>query len=213
MSSAETAVPIFPLPAVQMFPGALLPLHVFEPRYRELVRDALAGTRQIALPVLVPGVEPQYLERPPVRPVCGLGEIVVHEPLPDGRSNLLLRGLARVRILDELPPERSYRMVTVAPLADVEPRGFDAASARQALVALVDRLALGLEGGARVLHELVRQEESPGALADLISAALVSAPDDRQELLETLDVAWRIELLSGHLGALIAGSTNGSAPN
>jgi Lon protease-like protein len=92
MSSAELAVvSIFPLPQVALFPHAILPLHVFEPRYREMVRDCLAGDRKMAVASLAPGYEATYHERPAVRAVCGVGELVAHEALADGRSNILLR--------------------------------------------------------------------------------------------------------------------------
>src|SRR5262245_16374763 len=100
MSSAETLlprlVPIFPLPEVQLFPSAILPLHVFEPRYRELVRDCLDGEPMLAVATLEPGYELNYHARPAVKPICGVGRLIRHEALPDGRSNIVLRGLGRV---------------------------------------------------------------------------------------------------------------------
>jgi len=217
MSSADprfaAPVPLFPLPAVQMFPGALLPLHVFEPRYRALVRDAAAGARLVALPNLAPGYQADYEGRPPVQPLCGLGELIAHEPLPDGRSNILLRGLARVRITAELPPDFPYRLALVAPLEDLSPPGFDDAGTREALMALVERVALGFTAGGDTLRKLAREHASAGALADVLAASLVSAPADRQQILETLDVAARAALVTGHLGELIAGSTPSGAPN
>src|SRR6185369_8808617 len=112
MSSAEDdeppsrwqGLPIFPLPRVQLFPHALLPLHVFEPRYRDMVRDAMAGPRLIAVAALEPGFEADYHGRPAVRAVVGVGEVIGHEALEDGRCNILLRGVARARIDTELPP-------------------------------------------------------------------------------------------------------------
>src|SRR4051812_29131191 len=105
------ALSIFPLPEVQLFPHSLLPLHVFEPRYRALARDCLAGSKMLALPTLEPGYEEQYEGRPAVKPVCGVGEIVESHRHPDGRYDLLLRGLGRVRIVEELPPRHPYRLV------------------------------------------------------------------------------------------------------
>src|SRR5262245_34911268 len=104
MSSVDCAapLPIFPLPTVQLFPHALLPLHVFEPRYRALLKDCLAGQSVMAVPMLEPGYEAHYHERPAVRALCGLGLIVAHEPLADGRANILLRGVTRARIVEEL---------------------------------------------------------------------------------------------------------------
>ena len=92
---------------VQLFPHALLPLHVFEPRYRDMVRDAMAGERLIASPRSSPATRRNYQGRPAVRPIIGVGAIVGHEPLGDGRANIVLRGLARARIERELPPAES----------------------------------------------------------------------------------------------------------
>jgi Lon protease-like protein len=138
-------LPIFPLAQVQLFPHALLPLHVFEPRYRELVRDALAGERLIAMASLEPGYEDDYHGRPPVRAIIGVGQMIGHEALPDGRSHILLRGLARARIERELPVERSYRLVEAATLADELGSAAQCAAARDTLVVdvvqRIDRVA------------------------------------------------------------------------
>src|SRR6266567_2216926 len=105
------ALPIFPLPNCVLLPGGLLPLHVFEPRYRELTRDSLAGHHLIGVARLRPGYEASYYGRPPVYERCGVGRIICSEELPDGRFALLLRGVARVEIARELPPDRAYRRV------------------------------------------------------------------------------------------------------
>lgn len=207
MSSAEPLpdLPIFPLPSVQMFPHAVLPLHVFEPRYRALVRDALAGARLVGLPILEPGFEAEYDGRPPVRRVCGIGRLVAHEPLPDGRANILLEGVTRARIVEELPPDAPYRVVRVERLDDVVPPGFDAHGAMGLLTALVDQLARKLPGsGGDSLRELARSQPSPGALTDVLAAALVSDAEERQHLIETLDVAARVERVSGKLAEMLA---------
>src|SRR5688500_11036016 len=99
-----TELSIFPLPNVALFPGAVLPLHVFEPRYRDLIREALAGRQVLAVARLEPGFESDYEGRPPVFEVCGVGAIESHTQRPDGRFDVALRGLARVRIVEELAP-------------------------------------------------------------------------------------------------------------
>src|SRR4051794_14779459 len=143
MSSAERwhRLPIFPLPRVQLFPHALLPLHVFEPRYRDMVRDAMAGPRLIAVAALEPGFEADYHGRPAVRAIVGAGEVIGHEALEDGRSNILLRGVARARIEQELPARESYRLVDATELPDERPTGLDVDGARDTLVLLADQLA------------------------------------------------------------------------
>jgi Lon protease-like protein len=205
MSSAEwAALPIFPLPGVQLFPHALLPLHVFEPRYRDLVRDCMAGDRMMAVATLEPGFEKNYDERPSVRLVCGVGRVIAHDLLADGRSNILLRGSARARIVEELPPERAYRLVHAAALDDVYPAGVDLGEPTRTLVTLADQLALRLPSGTAVLRELARSQREAGPLSDVLAAALVTDPDDRQALIEMTDVRRRVETLTAHLGTVLA---------
>src|SRR5689334_23514789 len=91
---------IFPLPNVALFPGAMLPLHVFEPRYRELVRQVLGARKIMAVARLRPGYERDYEGRPPLYDVCGVGALESHNERPDGRFDIVLRGLARVRIVE-----------------------------------------------------------------------------------------------------------------
>jgi len=86
-------IPIFPLPNVVLFPNVFLPLHIFEPRYRAMVADALKGDRIIGMALLRPGFEASYEGRPPVYPIGCAGVITHTDPLPDGRSNIVLRGL------------------------------------------------------------------------------------------------------------------------
>ena len=110
-------LPIFPLPSVVLFPGVFLPLHIFETRYREMVSDALATDRLIGMTLLRPGWEGDYDGRPPVFGV-GCSALMTHcEKLPDGRFNIVLRGLDRFRILDE-DATRSYRVALSEPLPE-----------------------------------------------------------------------------------------------
>ncbi len=109
--------PLFPLPGVVLLPGALLPLHVFEMRYRLMLKDALEGEKLIAMALLLPGFEEGYEGNPAIDSWVGLGRIVAHEPLPDGRSNLLLAGLRRARVLEE-DQTRAYRLGRLEVLDD-----------------------------------------------------------------------------------------------
>ena len=90
---------LFPLPNLVLYPHVMQPLHIFEDRYREMVEDALAGDQLIAMALLEPGWESEYDSRPPVAPLACLGKIVAHHRLDDGRYNLLLLGVERVRIV------------------------------------------------------------------------------------------------------------------
>ena len=110
-------IPIFPLPNVVLFPNVFLPLHVFEPRYRAMLADALAGDRIIGMTLLMPGYEADYQGRPPVYPVGCAGVITHSEQLPDGRSNVVLRGIEKFRIVEE-DASRDYRLARVEPLPE-----------------------------------------------------------------------------------------------
>ncbi|TMB08389.1 MAG: hypothetical protein E6J64_02075 [Deltaproteobacteria bacterium] len=110
-------LPIFPLPGAVLLPYALIPLHVFEPRYRKMVRDCQAGAGVMAL-ANIPA-EPRATRDPPhVLPVIGAGILARVDPLPDGRSNIVLRGVRRARIVEELPTQEPYRLVRAEPLAE-----------------------------------------------------------------------------------------------
>jgi Lon protease-like protein len=106
------SIPIFPLPNVVLFPNVFLPLHVFEPRYRQMVEDALNGDRIIGMVLLRPGWEGDYEGRPPVYPIGCAGVVTHAERLPDGRFNIVLRGMEKFRIAAE-DADRPYRVATV----------------------------------------------------------------------------------------------------
>src|SRR5712692_4628233 len=93
---------LFPLPNMVLFPGAMQPLHIFEPRYRQMTADALAGDRLIALVLPSPGWEKEYADRPALHPMACVGRIAGEHRLADGRFNLLLQGMRRVRIVEEV---------------------------------------------------------------------------------------------------------------
>src|SRR6185436_8178490 len=96
-----SSVPLFPLPNVVLFPRAVLPLHIFEERYKTMTADALAGERLVAMALLRPGWEKDYYHRPEIEPVVCVGTILSHERLPDGKYNFLLQGHTRARVLGE----------------------------------------------------------------------------------------------------------------
>src|SRR3954469_17833453 len=95
------AVPLFPLPNVVLFPRAVLPLHIFEDRYKAMTADVLAGNRLIARALRKPGWEKNYYQAPAIEPVVCVGEILSWEQLPDGKYNFLLQGRVRARVMSE----------------------------------------------------------------------------------------------------------------
>lgn len=115
-------IPLFPLPNVVLFPAALLPLHIFEPRYRAMITDALEGERLVGMVMLRPGWEPHYEEAPAVYPVGCAGFITHADRLPDGRYNIILRGLEKFRILSERPAREGveeYRVALIDSIKEV----------------------------------------------------------------------------------------------
>ena len=99
-SLEEQEIAIFPLATV-LFPGSVLPLHIFEDRYRAMMADALEGDRLIAMALLKPGWEKSYYGRPEIEPVVCVGQILSQEKLADGKYNLLLQGVVRARVVEE----------------------------------------------------------------------------------------------------------------
>jgi Lon protease-like protein len=197
-------LPIFPLPNAVLLPGGLMPLHVFEPRYREMTRDCLDGGRLMAVARLRPGYEAACDDRPPVFPACGLGRIIASEELADGRYLLVLRGVARIQIEQELPPVRSYREVRARLIEDGRSSRPDATHvAHTQLVALCERLSMALDRGGDELRALCRDCATPGDCADAIAAALIMDHVERQRLLETFDPTERLERTAEHVGRLI----------
>jgi Lon protease-like protein len=123
-------LPLFPLPNVVLFPNVFLPLHIFEPRYREMVADALASDRMIGMVLLRPGWDRDYEGRPPLYSVGCSGVLTHNERLPDGRYNIVLRGMERFRIVEE-DHALSYRRAVVQPLPDDALDAADRAAVRQ----------------------------------------------------------------------------------
>jgi uncharacterized protein len=179
-------IPIFPLPGVVLLPGTLLPLHIFEPRYRAMVADALEGERTIGMAMWAPGAEADAGE-PRILSVGGAGEIVESERLGDGRYNIVLEGRFRFRILDEAPPApyRIARVVEVPsrPLIEAEAARLPAAAA-QAYAPLAR--AVGLP-------PLPSEPMSPERLASELALRLRYAPGELQAILETDSLAQRFE--------------------
>ncbi len=115
-------IPIFPLPNVVLFPNVFLPLHIFEPRYRQMVDDALNDDRIIGMVLLRPGWEANYDGRPPVYPIGCAGVITHAERLPDGRFNIVLRGMEKFRITGE-DSAKLYRQALVEPVPEAAADG------------------------------------------------------------------------------------------
>lgn len=195
-------LPIFPLPELTFFPHTLLPLHVFEARYRAMVTDVLPRDRRLALVGLRPGYEQSYAGKPPVYPVAGVGRIVKWERLSTGRYNILLQGDARARIERELPTDTLYRVVTVRCLDEIRP-GRDVAPQVERVRVLCRRLLGTLGRPLELLDEALRDGQEAGMIVDQVASAVVPDALLRQALLETLDVEQRLRRLIEALEDLV----------
>jgi uncharacterized protein len=194
---------LFPLPNLVLFPHLVQPLHVFEPRYRQLMADSLEDDRLMALALLRPGWEEDYHKSPPIYPAVCLGRIAQEERLPDGRYNLLLQGLARARVIEEIPTPKLYRTARVELLPDVPPGGQDQGKelARRLAGRVLDFFA-GQPATQTQLRRLVEGGAPLGMLTDVFAFALPLGPEAKQLLLGEPDVARRVGLLLEGLAGL-----------
>jgi uncharacterized protein len=215
LRGAVAALKVFPLHGVVVLPGTPAPFHVFEPRYKALVGDALRGDRVLAVPSLLRKSDAPAF-RPPLRKVCGVGIIEAEERYPDGRYDIVVRGLARVRLVEELSHDKPYREFRAEILEDrLPPRGVAALQDHlEALRQLVVELSTKLprESGAPELAEAVAQMKDPSAIVDLVTAAAVSDVGARQKVLEELEVARRLEMVIEEVAGVVLVLGKGKGP-
>lgn len=207
-------LPLFPLPTGVLLPYELLPLHVFEPRYRDMIADVLARGRPLAIAQLAPGWEGEYDGRPAIEPVFGAGLVTRSEILPDGRYNVLVKGVLRVRLVRELPARRTYREVQVVELRDMrsdeEALDARAESLRRMLFALCARRP---GPASNALAQLAARAATPGSLADIVAAALFTDFDLRRQALESLDPIVRLDLAQTAVAELLIDAGDDDAPS
>ena len=201
---------LFPLPNLVMFPHVMQPLHIFEPRYRALLADALAGDRMIAMMMLAPGWESDYDGRPPLLPIGCLTRVAMHQKQEDDCSNVLLLGLRRLRLVRELPPHHLYREAEVEIIEDVvSPAGADGRVALQHSLVKAFRKVLPQLGVADQLEQLLGNNLSLGALTDVVSYAIDLEAALKESLLAEANVDRRATLLLEHLDRVGAGVPSG----
>jgi hypothetical protein len=213
---ASSALKIFPLPGVVIFPGTPTPFHIFEPRYRALVEDALAGDGMLAVAtVITPESAPEPL--PALHPIACACYIEAHERHGDGRFDILVRGAARVLLHHELERGHPYREFHAEVLEEQLPVGGagQLASAAESLEQCVYELAslLPPESGAERLAETAARQRSPSALVDLVAAAVVSEPDARLEVLAERNVGRRLERVTSEVAGVILMLSRGRSPS
>ena len=173
---------LFPLPGVVMFPHAVLPLHVFEPRYRQMTEDALANDRLIAIVQVSPGADWQGSDEPAIEAIACLGKILKSERLPDGRFNFLLQGRKRIRIIRELNSTTLYRQAQVEILEDIEPL---LTTEKADLIAIyrdvISRISTGIDAE---FDAMLNRNPPLGVVTDLVAQSLGLPPGLKQALLE-----------------------------
>jgi Lon protease-like protein len=194
-------VRLFPLPNLVFFPHAMQPLHIFEPRYRQMTADALGGDRLIAMVLPRPGWEHDYTGAPALYSVATVGRIVADQKMEDGRYNLLLRGLSRVRLLEEIPHKKLYRKARAELLVEGPLTCAQAGKKRRRLLEAVSPWLSGQESVLAEFGKIIHSDLPLGALADLIAFALPLDMEFKQSLLEELDVERRSARLLEHLAA------------
>src|SRR5438270_3750462 len=193
------SVPLFPLPNVVLFPRAVLPLHIFEERYKAMTADALAvgGRRRVAMALLKPGWEKNYYGRPAIDPVVCVGEILTHEQLPDGKYNFLLQGVARARISQEIPTlgDKPYRTADLKPLRETKVIDIELADERRRLSDLLKSDVAAEFPCAQQFLQLLDGPLSTASVADLVAFHVLDDVSIKQSLLAEYDVRRRISRL------------------
>ncbi|MFB3785922.1 MAG: LON peptidase substrate-binding domain-containing protein [bacterium] len=193
-------VPLFPLPHVVHFPHTILPLHIFEKRYRVMIKDVLEGERLIGMAVLQPGWEENYEGNPNIYPVACLGRVIKTEPLPNGRSNILLLGLKRVRIQEIVTPF-PYRTARVEIVEDTL-EGLEKPELRQfkhRLLELYSEMVIEFAGADKPFPPLSSLKLEAGALADALAACIGLSTPDLVHLLMEHRVSERFRFLEQRL--------------
>jgi uncharacterized protein len=206
-------VRVFPLPNLVLFPNVMQPLHIFESRYRDLFREAVAGDRLIAMAVLAPGWEADYEGRPALYPAACLGRIVAHHSLSDGSHNLLLSGLRRIEIVRELPPAKTFREAQARLMEDVYPAtpAGAAEQLRRKLREACEKVLPALVKTHGQIDQLLAGDMPLGVLTDVIGYALDISIPEKTALLAEANVRRRTEILLKHLARVCADSTPGAS--
>lgn len=209
-------VRMFPLPNVVLFPHVILPLHIFEPRYCDLLEESLATDRLIAMSLLMPGWETNTDGRPDVAPIACLGKIISHTRLPEGRHNIMLAGLRRAAIKQELPLKKSFRRANVELLDDFYPASGASVrpSLQRKLLDAFQRFVPKTSLAQEQFEQLLAQQISLGMLTDIVAFTINMPLPLKQQLLNEWHVDRRARLLLESLqrmmnpgGGLVSGAS------
>lgn len=200
----DGTVRLFPLPNLVLFPNVIQALHIFEPRYCELLSDALESDRLITMAILEQGWEQEFQGRPKLSNMVCIGRIVSHSPTGDGRHNVFLAGIRRARIIEELEVTTHFRQATVEILEDI-PVADEAKSElyRDDLLAIFRSMVPVELSGSESFSELLTRQLALGVLTDVIAYAVNLPMATKQYLLGERDVEARYRVLVDSLTSLI----------
>lgn len=194
-------IPLFPLPNIVFFPNSLLPLHVFEPRYTQMVEDIIDSERIIGMVLLKPGWEKSYYDKPEIFSVGCMGRIISIELEKDGRSNIVLYGLKRVRIV-EILHDSPYRLARVNLIEDIH--GTNEEGHQKRIFELISRWNSMLGKEYKSHRIVVDFNLSLGTLTDSITPQVVSNVFHMQEFLEEANVLKRADMILERLDTKLA---------
>ena len=209
-------LPIFPLSNVVLFPRIHTPLHLFEPRYRQMAEDVLAGARRIGMVVVRPEHTDEMPGNAPVFPIGCCGSVEQSQRLPDGRYNIVLLGTQRFRIAHEEPgpPERLYRVAEVELLEDaLDPADTERVAALRTRVIDLVRRFLERSGRAGALAEGAFDEVDDATLVNSLCNAFALPTREKQGLLEADGIRERYARLANVLDFALAELESGGTPN
>lgn len=199
---------LFPLDSVTLMPQQVVPVHIFEPRYRQMITSALDGSGQFAMAIFSGGSWKQnYHGRPAIRPAVCIGHIVQHETLPEGRYNILVQGVCRARILYELPAsgEKLYREAMLEPIGETDIDQESLQPARDKLDDLLSHTSLRQFRATKPVLEYIHNDQIPTtAVLELVSFTILNDRELRYKLLAEGDPAIRARLIFDELSSLRA---------
>lgn len=191
-------IPIFPLPSVVLFPQIVQPLQIFEPRYLDMIEDALDGHGFISMALLKPGYEDDYLGNPEIHPVVVVGNIITYQAKDDGTYDIVLLGNKRARLVEEVPG-KAYRRGVLVELKEKLPHSTqESEDLRLGLETLLKMATRDMEDeniGLSKLQESFSDQSNVGFLVDFLAYHFIKDLEFQQSLLEELDVALRAQNL------------------
>ncbi len=196
-------VRLFPLPNLVLFPGVVQGLHLFEPRYLQLIEDSLIDDDLITTALSIPDSQNLSRENPEIYPTVCIGKVMTHSQLEDGRYNLLLAGMRRAKIVQELDVRTPYRQARVELLDDIHDAApSDSILRKKLLDGFIKHRQLDESFDRESVKHLLSDEIELGQLADLICYASGAPVEQQQAALSMTDVLRRVKLVLGTLDAL-----------